>query len=259
VDVANPTLKLIVQEGPTAGAELVLTEGLVTIGREATADLMLTGDEFVSLSHATVMTSALGSILRNISRNGTQVNDQPIAEAVLADGDRIAVGARHILGVRLAGAAGTDRKPAGSGVRVTRTMDAPEQAHPRPEAAKPKHADDQAKSTFNPPLWVKIYLAMMAVVFVVFTVMQVTSAGDPGLKEILASEQGFATARHLAQADTDRVLKLIETAAVHERRGDARSAYEAYREVLGVRQPVDSSSPAYRYAAARMTALGFVK
>jgi len=56
--------------------------------------------------------------------------------------------------------------------------------------------------------------------------------------------------------ETVRVVRLLETAAVHERRGDRRSAYEAYREALAVREPVDPRSPAYRFAAARIAALG---
>jgi len=87
-------------------------------------------------------------------------------------------------------------------------------------------------------------------------VVKFRSSTTGGVAEVSAQEEQYASSRQWPAAETARVIRLLETAVVHERRGDIRSAYEAYREALGVRRPVDPFAPAYRYAAARMADLG---
>jgi hypothetical protein len=106
------------------------------------------------------------------------------------------------------------------------------------------------------PTWLAAYLVIMSALFSAFVLIQARAAGVPGLAEIRVQEEHYATAHGRTANETLRVLGLLDTATVHERRGDRRSAYEAYREVLGVRQPIDPGSPAYRFAAARIAALG---
>jgi hypothetical protein len=91
----------------------------------------------------------------------------------------------------------------------------------------------------------------MVVAFVFFGALRVRGTSAPGLRQISAQEQQYAAARRYPAEQTARVLRLLEMAAVHEARGDRRSAFEVYREVLSARQPVDPRSPAYRYAALR--------
>ncbi len=106
------------------------------------------------------------------------------------------------------------------------------------------------------PVWLIAYLALMGIAFIFFAVMKATSGGSLGLADIQAMEQAYATDHKLPEADTARILRLLETAVVHERRCDERSAYEVYRETLGARRPPEPQSPAYRYAASRIAALG---
>ena len=226
-----PTLRLVVDKGPSAGAEVTLSHRPVTIGRGPGHDLVLEGDEFVSSRHARIVCDGSKATLTNQSANGTLVNGRSVTEVTLAAGDLIAVGVMHLITVRAVAGADTPGR-----VRTTSSLG--------------------PQKWLKLPVWLMAYLALIAIAFVFFAVKQVTRTAAPGLSEIRAQEQQFAAGRRYPGADTDRVLRLLDTAVVHERRGDPRSAYEAYRETMSVRRPIDARSPAYRYAASRAAALG---
>jgi hypothetical protein len=87
-----PDARLVVTEGPSAGAELPLA-GALTIGRDQGADLVL-DDPGVSRNHARVTADAEGVVIEDLgSSNGTFVNGQALtAPQRLAEGDNIQLG-----------------------------------------------------------------------------------------------------------------------------------------------------------------------
>jgi hypothetical protein len=161
-----------------------------------------------------------------------------VTETLLNPGDKIAVGVLHLLTVR----------PMPVSARPAAAPGPAAASHQAADAARASAAAAPARIRLRLPVWLIAYLAVMGVAVVYFGVQRATQT-EPGLQQVLAEEAQYASARGLAAADTARLTRLLETAAVFERRGDLRSAYEAYRDALAVRQPVDPASPAYQYAA----------
>ncbi|MGH9384799.1 MAG: FHA domain-containing protein [Vicinamibacterales bacterium] len=249
---APSVLKIGVDKGPRSGAEVRLMPGqTVTIGRQAGCGLVLDGDDFVAPLHAEINWRNGAPILRNLSSNGTLVNGRPVNEHPLGVGDRIGIGLMHLVSVRA----------------VVPTKDAaPVAATPSPlnrpagrTSAKPRDpadASSKPKSIFKMPLWLRAYLVAMAAVFVLFAIQKSRTPAPVGVLQVQQQERQFAEARKLPDAETERVLHLLELGAVYERRGDSRSAYESYREALSARQRVEPQSPGFRYAALRLAELG---
>jgi hypothetical protein len=249
--VADPRLKIVVDKGPSAGREFVLVDGTFVLGRDPRTDIPLLGDDFVSGHHARVIASADGAVLHNLSPNGTFINGRPVLELELTPGDRISIGSQHLLSIR------SYVPPPPPPPPTVKTRATAETATRKiTPSAGTTGTTAKKPDGFRMPIWLIAYLGLMAMAFVVFGVRQLRDPGPPTIADIQAQEQQYATARKLDNADTDRVLSLLATGAVHERRGDRGSAYEAYREVLGVRRPIDPFSPGYRYAASRIAALG---
>ncbi|HEY6880609.1 MAG TPA: FHA domain-containing protein, partial [Polyangiales bacterium] len=83
---------LVILFGAEIGRRISLGDRDVVIGRASTNDLQIDA-ESVSRTHATITRSARGYVLRDQgSTNGTFVNDQPIRERMLKDGDQIRIG-----------------------------------------------------------------------------------------------------------------------------------------------------------------------
>ncbi|MDB4977218.1 MAG: domain/GGDEF domain protein [Myxococcaceae bacterium] len=83
---------LVVIFGAEIGRRIELDGKDVVIGRASSADLQLDSDS-VSRTHAIVSRTMSGFIVRDQdSTNGTFVNDQPIRERALKDGDQIRIG-----------------------------------------------------------------------------------------------------------------------------------------------------------------------
>jgi two-component system, cell cycle response regulator len=83
---------LVVIFGAEIGRRIELGGNDVVIGRAGTADLQLDMDS-VSRTHAIVSRRSRGFVVRDQeSTNGTFVNDQPIRERALKDGDQIRIG-----------------------------------------------------------------------------------------------------------------------------------------------------------------------
>jgi diguanylate cyclase (GGDEF)-like protein len=83
---------LVVIFGAEIGRRIELGEPDVVIGRASSADLQLDSDS-VSRTHAIVSRTSLGFVVRDQdSTNGTFVNDQPVRERALKDGDQVRIG-----------------------------------------------------------------------------------------------------------------------------------------------------------------------
>lgn len=72
--------------------QIVIDKPRLTIGRRPYNDIML-DDLTVSGEHAVLLTRAGASVIEDLrSRNGTLVNDEPVIQRALLDGDRIEIG-----------------------------------------------------------------------------------------------------------------------------------------------------------------------
>lgn len=72
--------------------QIVIDKPRLTIGRRPYNDIML-DDLSVSGEHAVLLTRAGASVIEDLrSRNGTLVNDEPVIQRALLDGDRIEIG-----------------------------------------------------------------------------------------------------------------------------------------------------------------------
>jgi hypothetical protein len=82
--VASPEL----QEGQT-----IEVAAPTTVGRDAHSGIRLDRDEFASATHARIEPRPDGAWVDDLgSTNGTFVNDEPVRERPLDDGDRITIG-----------------------------------------------------------------------------------------------------------------------------------------------------------------------
>jgi two-component system cell cycle response regulator len=83
---------LVVIYGLELGRKYNLEQQSTLIGRSSTTDVQL-DQESVSRHHAKIINASTAIILRDLeSTNGTYVNDQPIKEYVLRDGDLVKIG-----------------------------------------------------------------------------------------------------------------------------------------------------------------------
>lgn len=90
----RPIVSLLLQDG--SSRTYVVREGSNTIGRSNDADFRLP-DTGVSRQHAEITWDGRDAVLVDLqSTNGTTVNDTPIENWLLADGDVITVGHSHI-------------------------------------------------------------------------------------------------------------------------------------------------------------------
>lgn len=84
--------KLVITDNTGVTTEYSLDKERVTIGRQASNDVVL-NDKAVSGRHAAIVTILDDSFLEDLdSTNGTQVNGQPVTKHPLAHGDVVTVG-----------------------------------------------------------------------------------------------------------------------------------------------------------------------
>jgi two-component system, cell cycle response regulator len=89
---ATGCLVLIYPPGPDMGKRFELDRDEVIIGRGADTDLQVDRDS-VSRRHAKVVRTTIGFLVSDLgSTNGTYVNDQPVSEQALKDGDMVKIG-----------------------------------------------------------------------------------------------------------------------------------------------------------------------
>ena len=92
----RPVCRLRIREQGGAWREQVVRGEAATIGRDRTCDVAL-NDTKVSRHHAQLRVDGGGCILADLnSRNGTFVNEKPITEAALREGDHIRLGTTEI-------------------------------------------------------------------------------------------------------------------------------------------------------------------
>lgn len=251
--MTNSSLRLVVVRGPAMGREAALAERAVSLGRSSEAGLVLGGDDFVSDVHAEVVPTPAGPLLRNFSPNGTRVNDVAvIKDVVLKAGDRLGLGSDYELEVRAPGAVPAPRRA------EPPTASRPAAPAPRPGAARRAVEPAAAVPVARRGLTRK--QREMAVVLGVWVamgaffgwVLTTTEEPLPSLAEVRVQEAAWGQARSWPEAETRRVLELLDLAQVHVQRGDRGSAREVLREAMAVRRPPDPESPAWRYAARRL-------
>lgn len=114
--------RLVVVEGRSRGAELVLGEGPATIGRGLGNDLVV-DDGRVSRRHLQVRAHGAAVMVEDLgSRNGTRVGGLPLVGArVVPEGERIAIG-RTVIAVGLVPAAAPAARPVPPGCRRSRAL-----------------------------------------------------------------------------------------------------------------------------------------
>jgi pSer/pThr/pTyr-binding forkhead associated (FHA) protein len=93
IDALGPdNALLIVHAGPNQGARFLLDVDSTTAGRSVNSDIFL-DDVTVSRQHVVFERSGHAFTIRDAgSLNGTYVNHQSVADAVLADGDEVQIG-----------------------------------------------------------------------------------------------------------------------------------------------------------------------
>jgi transcriptional regulator with AAA-type ATPase domain len=92
-----PAMRLVVVEGPDAGASFASEAERFTIGSDPRADMIL-HDRTVSRFHAEIATEDDRIAIRDLgSRNGTFVNDVRIREAIVPVGARVRMGGSVLL------------------------------------------------------------------------------------------------------------------------------------------------------------------
>src|SRR5512137_866852 len=85
-------LVLIYPAGPDMGKRFELELDEMIIGRGADTDLQVDRDS-VSRRHAKIVRTAGGFLVKDLgSTNGTYVNDAPVQEQALRDGDKVKIG-----------------------------------------------------------------------------------------------------------------------------------------------------------------------
>ena len=90
--VSSGLARLEAVAGPLEGKTFPLTEGEFSLGREPSNQISLL-DSLVSRRHCVIRRSDNGFLLEDLdSRNSTFVNNVPVKERLLADGDQIRVG-----------------------------------------------------------------------------------------------------------------------------------------------------------------------
>jgi len=84
--------KLLLSTASQHLRQIAIDKPRLTIGRRPYNDIML-DDLTVSGEHALLLTRAGASVIEDLrSRNGTLVNDEPVIQRALLDGDRIEIG-----------------------------------------------------------------------------------------------------------------------------------------------------------------------
>jgi len=92
VDSEAGCLVLIYPAGPDMGKRFELELDEMIIGRGADTDLQVDRDS-VSRRHAKIVRTGSGFLVKDLgSTNGTYVNDQPVQEQNLRDGDKVKIG-----------------------------------------------------------------------------------------------------------------------------------------------------------------------
>ncbi len=92
-DARQRQWKLVGESGPLAGSTFSIESGGLVIGRDPSKCQVVYHGETVSRQHARLQVGPGGLLLTNLSTtNRTYVNDQPVQQTAVREGDRIRVG-----------------------------------------------------------------------------------------------------------------------------------------------------------------------
>lgn len=89
---------LVVANGPQRGQDFRLPGGTARVGLDASCDICLPGDTYISTCHAEISFRQGQYEVRDLSStNGTFVNEARVGEAVLRDNDRLRFGVTQLV------------------------------------------------------------------------------------------------------------------------------------------------------------------
>jgi predicted component of type VI protein secretion system len=141
--MASERQRLVMRSGPTPGKVYELSKDSVTIGREASADIVIPDPE-ISRSHARLTSKQGTYMLEDLgSTNGTFVNKQRVTgQRLLNSGDEVTLGENVVFSFEGAGVAAT---VAAASVKMPTAAAAREPA-PAPPPAGPAPAKESHTS-----------------------------------------------------------------------------------------------------------------
>ncbi len=150
----NP--RLVAVSGPLEGATFPLAAAEFWIGRDPTNQLCLS-DPLVSRRHCVISRTGSSFLARDQSSNGTLVNDVPVREREIAEGDRIRIGDSTFLFLLLpeetdAQSSQTTQIPLDDGSVVTRTafiLDRAEALYLQPDKIMAQPASERLARDLN--------------------------------------------------------------------------------------------------------------
>ncbi|OGO47120.1 MAG: hypothetical protein A2Z30_04105 [Chloroflexi bacterium RBG_16_64_43] len=153
--MSSGQLRLVMRSGPTPGKVFELNKEIATIGREASADIVIADPE-VSRAHARLVLKQGGVIIEDLgSTNGTFVNKQRItAPRAISPGDEITLGESIVLGVETEGVAATVVAASAKVPPAPRTAAAMPQAAPVPPPPVAAAAPVEKKGGGRRMLWI---------------------------------------------------------------------------------------------------------
>lgn len=238
--------KLVVVEGKEEGRVIELEDGTTVVGRSKDADVCLL-DIQISRHHIEVVSDEDGVFVRDLeSGNGTLVNDEPIEEIDLADGDEIAIG-DHVLRFEQARPAGRNL-PARSSSRSPSPPSRSGSAPPPPAVdivrqARRKRTQRGNQGGGKKKIFAFSLVAILAGVAVVFVALQPDEPPPeptgPSDQEI--AQQSFSVGmRHFREASYEDALQHFETAVEHmPNHGQANRYLSAAQREIDAKETMD--------------------
>ena len=246
------TLALVVESGPSQGRRVALEAAVLTVGSAEVTDLTLAGDTLVARVHAELLRQGADYEIHALAGAALTVNGRAVTTQVVRAGDRVKIGQHTLRVVDGSGVAPADApSPAPAPAPTDR---AARTDTPAATGAVPVLTSQVRAQIRLMPVWLRIYLVLMAMGFLYFGLF--AGGSTTALDEVVAAETARGVARHRPVAETSRVVWLLQAAVAYESRGDRDSALELYREVLVARTPPDPTGPASTYAAQQLGLLG---
>lgn len=218
-----PQFKLVALAGPRAGAEFPLSDGEVTIGRAADADISIP-DVSVSRRHVSVALRGDGLVVTDLgSGNGTLVNDARVQTSPVAHGDEIQLGDTVLQVVDLDGpplGRGRARKrPADIAVAETVAPSAPARTEVVPPRAAPRPAAPR-RTQAGPSKRARLYAVAAIVLVLLGALVVIAKARQSGGGVPVIGRQN-------APAEFER---LFEEGLAHARADEWQKAVEKFEE-----------------------------
>lgn len=147
----NPSFRLIMRAGPSAGKVFPLDKNELFIGRDLNNDVVINDPE-VSRRHARLFLQGSNFVIEDLgSTNGTQINGQRImGPHILRSGELIIFG-EHVSLIYEAAEPEPDATIASSGARVSPTAQPQYSTPPQPAYQPPQPAYQPPQPAYVPP------------------------------------------------------------------------------------------------------------